>query len=319
MATPAAPTPEMTTRRSCICLPTTRSAFSRAARATTAVPCWSSWNTGMSSSSRRRSSTSKHTGAAMSSRLMPPKTGAMRCTVSTIGRSPARRRDVEADREGVDAGELLEQQRLALHHRQGGLRADVAEAEHGGAVGDDGDGVALDREVVDRGRLVGDGHAHPGDARRVGHRQVVAVGDRQVGEHLDLAAVVDLEGAVDDARAPPCRRGPGRRPTTSAACASDEAVDGDVLDEVGAPDVEAGQLADVAAGVADGGGQAPERAGHVVHADGQADGEGSGGGGHGAGAYGGGAVRAPEPYGGGCASAAPTRLSARSTSPRGSA
>ena len=29
------------------------------------------------------------------------------------------RGDVEADREGVDPGEVLEQQRLALHHRQG--------------------------------------------------------------------------------------------------------------------------------------------------------------------------------------------------------
>ena len=92
-------------------------AFSRAARVTTAVPCWSSWNTGMSRRSRRRSSTSKHTGAAMSSRLMPPKTGAMRCTVSTICVGASRSRDVEADREGVDAGELLEQQGLALHHR----------------------------------------------------------------------------------------------------------------------------------------------------------------------------------------------------------
>ena len=53
---------------------------------------------------------------------------------------------VEAERERVDAGELLEQQRLALHHRHRRLRADVAEAEHGRAVGDDGDGVALDRQ-----------------------------------------------------------------------------------------------------------------------------------------------------------------------------
>jgi hypothetical protein len=82
----------------------------------------------------------------MSSRLMPPKTGAMRTTVSTIssgrwcrGRSGRRRRR-----------RRLEQQRLALHHRHGGGRADVAEAEHGGAVGDDGDGVLLDRELVDQ-------------------------------------------------------------------------------------------------------------------------------------------------------------------------
>ena len=51
---------------------------------------------------------------------------------------------VDAEREGVDAGELLEEHRLALHHRHGRLRADVAEAEHRGPVGDDGDHVALD-------------------------------------------------------------------------------------------------------------------------------------------------------------------------------
>ena len=42
---------------------------------TIAVPCWSSWKTGMSSSSRSRSSISKQRGALMSSRLMPPKDG----------------------------------------------------------------------------------------------------------------------------------------------------------------------------------------------------------------------------------------------------
>ena len=41
---------------------------------------------------------------------------------------------VEADREGVDAGELFEEHALALHHRHRRLRADVAEPEHGAAV-----------------------------------------------------------------------------------------------------------------------------------------------------------------------------------------
>jgi len=50
---------------------------------------------------------------------------------------------VDAQREGVDAGELLEQHRLALHHWHGRGRADVAEPEHGAAVGDDGHHVAL--------------------------------------------------------------------------------------------------------------------------------------------------------------------------------
>ena len=53
---------------------------------------------------------------------------------------------VQADRPGVDAGELLEQRGLALHHRQGRGRADVAEPEHRRAVGDHRDRVALDRQ-----------------------------------------------------------------------------------------------------------------------------------------------------------------------------
>ena len=72
IADPAAPTPHTTTRQSDSRLPTTRSALRSAPSTTTAVPCWSSWNTGMSSSSRSRDSISKQRGAAMSSRLIPP-------------------------------------------------------------------------------------------------------------------------------------------------------------------------------------------------------------------------------------------------------
>ena len=43
---------------------------------------------------------------------------------------------VDLEVEDVDVGELLEQAGLALHHRLAGERADVAEAEHRGAVGD---------------------------------------------------------------------------------------------------------------------------------------------------------------------------------------
>ena len=72
IAEPAAPTPQTTIRQSLSFLPTTPSALRSAASTTTAVPCWSSWNTGMSSSSRSRASISKQRGAAMSSRLIPP-------------------------------------------------------------------------------------------------------------------------------------------------------------------------------------------------------------------------------------------------------
>ena len=48
---------------------------------------------------------------------------------------------VDLDVEDVDAGEFLEQHRLAFHHRLGGERTDRAQAEHRGAVGDDGDEI----------------------------------------------------------------------------------------------------------------------------------------------------------------------------------
>ena len=84
VAVPAAPTPHTTTLSRRMSLFTILSAFKSAAATTTDVPCWSSWKTGMSSSLRSRSSTEKQRGAEMSSRLMPPKAGAMSLTVSTI-------------------------------------------------------------------------------------------------------------------------------------------------------------------------------------------------------------------------------------------
>ena len=72
IADPAAPTPHTTILQSAMSLPTTRSALRSAPSTTMAVPCWSSWKTGMSSISRSRASISKQRGAAMSSRLMPP-------------------------------------------------------------------------------------------------------------------------------------------------------------------------------------------------------------------------------------------------------
>ena len=47
-----------------------------------AVPCWSSWKTGMFMRSRKVSSTSKASGALMSSRLIAPKVGSSAATTS---------------------------------------------------------------------------------------------------------------------------------------------------------------------------------------------------------------------------------------------
>ena len=76
----AAPAPFTTMRMSSIFLPLISSALSSPQAEMMAVPCWSSCMMGMSSSFFRRSSISKHWGALMSSRLMPPKVGAIALT-----------------------------------------------------------------------------------------------------------------------------------------------------------------------------------------------------------------------------------------------
>src|SRR5512140_1345747 len=81
---PAAPRPTIPTVSFFTCIPTYLLAFSSAARTTTAVPCWSSCITGMSSISPRRSSISKHSGALISSSLIAPNVGEMEATVRMI-------------------------------------------------------------------------------------------------------------------------------------------------------------------------------------------------------------------------------------------
>ena len=83
VAIAAAPAPLTTMRTSSILFPVRKQLLISAAELIMAVPCWSSCMTGMSSSSRKRRSISKHSGALMSSRFIPPNVGAMRFTVST--------------------------------------------------------------------------------------------------------------------------------------------------------------------------------------------------------------------------------------------
>ena len=105
---------------------------------------------------------------------------------------------LRGEREGkrIDAGERLEDEALPLHHGDRGSGADVAEAQHRRAVGDDGHRVLLDREVVDLLRLVVDGHAHARHAGRVRHREIVARLHRDPAIDLDLPAEVHQERAV---------------------------------------------------------------------------------------------------------------------------
>ena len=191
-ATPDAPTPFTTTVRSARVRPVSLQAFIAAARTTMAVPCWSSWKTGMSNSALRR----------------------------VLDREAGRRRDVlEVDaavgrREGpadgdellgvlgldahgvaVDVAEALEEHRLALHDRHAGRSADVAQPEHGGAVGDDRDHVALEGQVL---RPLGVGCDRPGNRRDARAAELVEVrlGQSPGGRELDLASLVKAEGPV---------------------------------------------------------------------------------------------------------------------------
>ena len=118
---------------------------------------------------------------------------------------------VQAHRPGVDAREPLEQRRLALHHRHRGGRAEVAQPEHGRAVGHDRDGVALDRQTAGVGRVGRDGLADPGDAGGVGAGEVVAVAQADLRVHLQLAAEVQQERPVGHLAHPHARQRLQRR------------------------------------------------------------------------------------------------------------
>jgi len=95
--------------------------------------------------------------------------------------------DFEVDR--VDAGELLEQHRLAFHHRLGRESADRPQPQHGGAVGNDRHEIAAGGIERDLFRIGGDFLAGSGHAGRIGQRQVALVGQRLGGDDLELAGL----------------------------------------------------------------------------------------------------------------------------------
>lgn len=103
----------------------------------------------------------------------------------------------ERDRHRVHTAELLEQDGLALHDGERGLRADVTEPEHCRPVGHHSDHGRLPRVVVDEFRLLGDRAAHLRDAGRVSQGQVVLVADGHSGLHSHLAAAVQRESRVE--------------------------------------------------------------------------------------------------------------------------
>ena len=118
---------------------------------------------------------------------------------------------VDLDVEHVDPGEFLEQHRLAFHDRLAGQRADIAEPQHGGAVGDDADEIGAGRQRRGLRGVGGDGEAGDGDAGRVGERQIVlgcqrlgrldrelsGLGEAVIGECAGLEIVRYVGGHAD--------------------------------------------------------------------------------------------------------------------------
>ncbi len=89
--------------------------------------------------------------------------------------------------DGVHIREALEQHRLAFHHRLGGQRAEIAEAEDCRAIGNDGDQIALGRVIIGQRRVFRDGLHRHGDAWRIGKREVALRGHGLGGVDLQLA------------------------------------------------------------------------------------------------------------------------------------
>ncbi len=98
----------------------------------------------------------------------------------------------------VNAAELLEQQRLALHHRKRSRSAEISEAEDRRAVADDCDRVALDREIPGVRFVVPDVRRDASHARRVCLRELQLGLQLELGLHADLAAHVQAERLVDN-------------------------------------------------------------------------------------------------------------------------
>jgi hypothetical protein len=93
------------------------------------------------------------------------------------------------DVEDVDAGELLEQDRLAFHDRLGGERPDRSQTQHRRAVGDHAHQIAPGSELGGLGRILHDRVTSRGHTRRVSERKVALCFQRRGRPDLQLAGL----------------------------------------------------------------------------------------------------------------------------------
>ena len=99
---------------------------------------------------------------------------------------------VKFDIKAVDAREFLEQDGLALHHRLGGQRADVAQAQNGCAVGDDCHQIAARGIITCAVGVLVYGSGGVGDAGAVGEGQIAPVGQRLCRANFEFAGLGKL-------------------------------------------------------------------------------------------------------------------------------
>jgi hypothetical protein len=184
VAMPAAPGPFSTTFTSLMSRPLMAQALIRPAAQMIAVPCWSSWNTGMVEQLLQLGLDAEALGALD---VLEVDAAEGDADVLDDGDDLVGIGGRDLDVDGVDVGEALEEHPLALHHRLGGERAEIAQAQDGRAIGDHRYEIAFGGVVVGRLRILVDLQHRHGDARRIGQRQIPLGGHRLGGNDGDLA------------------------------------------------------------------------------------------------------------------------------------
>ena len=100
---------------------------------------------------------------------------------------------LDAQREGVHIAEGLEQGALALHDGHTGLGADVAQAQHGGAVGNDGAQVVPPGQLVRFTHILLNLQTGLGHTGGIGKAQVILGGHGDCCHHFDFALPLPME------------------------------------------------------------------------------------------------------------------------------
>ena len=166
---PAAPPPEETIRIWSKLFPAMCKALMTPAATTIAVPCWSSWKTGIFMRSLQMRSTSKHSGALMSSRFTAPNVGSSAMTISasffgSVSFTSMSKPSISAN--------FLKSATLPSITGFDASAPILPRPSTAGPVRDHGDPVATPRVERRVGRVSVDLHARLGHARRIGQAQV---------------------------------------------------------------------------------------------------------------------------------------------------